>query len=51
MVLKCRMIGEYVEWVARQSQNIGWVLLVLKSRMVGECIEWVARFNHYVGRL
>ena len=51
MVLKCRIIGECVEWVMRQTQNIGWVLMALKRRMVGECLEWVARYSHYIGRL
>ena len=48
------MIGEpveYVEWVARQSQNRGWVLLIMKSRMVGEGLESVARNSHYIGQV
>ena len=49
MVLKCRIIGECVEWVARQSQNIGWVLMALKCRMVGERVDGVARYSHYIG--
>ena len=51
MPLKWWMVGESVDTVTRQSQNIDWVLLVLKSRMVGECVEWVTRDSQYIGQV
>ena len=48
MVLKCRIIGECVEWVMRQTQNTGWILMALKHRMVGERVDRATRYRQYM---